>query len=246
MRDMTIDLNADVAEGADDAALYEIVTSVNVACGAHAGNENAMRSAIERARSLGVAIGAHPGYPDRETMGRRRLTMAPYDVERMLVEQISTLRRIAASMGARVRHVKPHGALYNQAAGDTLLARAVAAAVAAVDSALTLVGLAGGAMLDAGRAAGLAVAAEAFCDRGYREDGTLVPRGEPGALIDDPVRAAAQALAVARGAPVVAGSGTVLVRADTICLHGDSPGAVATASAVRDALEAAGVRLAAP
>ncbi|HVL91148.1 MAG TPA: 5-oxoprolinase subunit PxpA [Actinomycetota bacterium] len=244
MREPTIDLNADVAEGADDAALYSIVTSVNIACGAHAGDDETMRDAVARAREHGVAIGAHPGYPDRDSMGRRALAIPPQEIARLMVEQIAALDRIVSRAGLRIRHVKPHGALYNQAAADAAIARAIASAVAAFDPALTLVGLAGSEMLAAGRAAGLEVAGEAFADRGYRADGTLLPRDEPGALIQDPVRAAAQAVALARGEPVPAGDGSVVVEADTVCLHGDTPGAVRNAVSVRAALEAAGIKVA--
>ena len=247
MRELTIDLNADVGEGAGEAAgaapLYSIVTSVNIACGVHAGDEATMRRSVERALEHTVAIGAHPGYDDREHMGRRSLTLAPYDVERLVVAQIRTLQRIVTAAGGRLGHVKPHGALYNQAAVDATLARAVAAAVAAVDPALTLVGLAGGQMIDAGRAAGLAVASEVFCDRGYRADGTLIPRDEPGALIEDPAAVAAQAVAFARPivTPTSDGHDGNTRLADTICVHADSPGALERAAAVRSALESAGV-----
>jgi UPF0271 protein len=239
-----IDLNADVGEGEDDLAIFPLVTSVNVACGAHAGDAETMERSVAAAARLGVALGAHPGYADREGFGRRALDLAPEALTRSLVDQIATLAALARRHGVRVGHVKPHGALYNQAAADAALAGVVAGAVRAAGTELRLVGLAGSAMLDAGRGAGLAVAAEAFADRGYTAGGTLAPRGTPGALVTDPALAAAQALAIARGEPIETVDGAaVTLAADTICLHADTPGAAANAAAVRAALRRAGIEI---
>lgn len=243
----TIDLNADVGEGFGDEPLYALVSSVNVACGAHAGDAASMAAAVDAALAAGCAIGAHPGYADRASMGRRPQMLAPHDLTTLLLDQVRTLEAIAASGGARLTHVKPHGALYNRAAVDAACARAVADAVAVAGSSLALYALAGSALADAGRAAGVPVIEEAFCDRGYRADGTLVPRDEAGALVADPGAAAAQAVALARGDPVATiGGGSIRVRAGTLCLHADTPGAVANARAVRAALDDAGIVVAAP
>ncbi len=247
---MRIDLNADVGEAATrpalDAELSLIphLTSVNVACGAHAGDADTMARTIRVARDCRVAVGAHPGYADREFSGRRNLAL-PSDVVRALVfAQIATLAAAAESFGILVTHVKPHGALYNQAARDSALADAIAEAVVEASPTLCLVGLAGSALVDAGRRAGLRVAAEAFVDRAYQPDGSLVRRDQPGALIGRPDAAVAQALALVREREVIAIDGTpVAIDADTLSLHGDTPGALAIARAVRSALEAAGVEV---
>lgn len=240
-----IDLNADVGEGGDDGPLMPLVTSVNIACGAHAGDAATMSRAVEEAGRLGLAVGAHPGYADPEHFGRRELALPEAEVERTLAEQIRALAVIAERFGVRLSHVKPHGALYNQAAVDPVLARAVASAVGTADPGLRLVGLAGSALPAAGADAGLAVAGEAFADRRYRAGGTLAPRSLPGAVIEDPETAAAQALAIARGAEIetIDGHGIAL-RAETLCVHGDTPGALAVARAVRRALVGAGIEIA--
>jgi UPF0271 protein len=244
-----IDLNADVGEAqtadelAAELALLNCVTSVNIACGAHAGDFESMARMAEAAKSRGVAVGAHPGYRDREGRGRRDQTLPPDAVAALVDAQVAALQSIALTVGVTVRHVKPHGALYNQAARDPALARVIATAVGSRDPSLRLVGLAGSALLTAGRAAGLPVASEAFVDRAYRQDGTLVPRSEPGAVLTDPDAAVAQALSIVHGRGVIAIDGTtrVAIDADTLCLHGDTPGALALARRVRDALESAGV-----
>jgi UPF0271 protein len=215
-----------------------------VACGAHAGDAATIERAVAEAARLGLAVGAHPGYPDREGFGRRALDLPPEELVRSIVAQVSVVAEACARHALRLAHVKPHGALYNRAAVDRELADLVARAVREAGPGLRLVGLAGSALVDAGRAAGLAVAAEAFADRAYRADGTLVPRGEPGALIEDPEEAAARAVAIARGEPLPAVGGVLALAADTICLHADTPGAARIARAVRRALEAAGVRVA--
>jgi 5-oxoprolinase (ATP-hydrolysing) subunit A len=245
-----VDLNADLGESvsaaelAGELSLAGLVTSVNVACGAHAGNAATMRRVLEAARAAGSAVGAHPGYPDREGRGRRALHLAPSVVTTLVADQIATLSEVAASVGVTVVHVKPHGALYNQAARDPELALAIAAAVVQMGSGLRLVGLADSELIGAGRRLGLPVAAEAFLDRRYRPDGTLVPRGEPGAIIDSATDATAQAVSIVVEGGVRATDGAWLpIAADTICIHGDTAGAPVLARRVRAALEAAGVEV---
>jgi 5-oxoprolinase (ATP-hydrolysing) subunit A len=240
----TIDLNFDGGEGEDDAALMPFVTTVNVACGAHAGDETTMRATIRLAKACGVSVFAHPSYPDRENFGRRRMTLPAADVERLVREQVDSLRRIAKEEGAEVAGVKPHGGLYHAAAADGETARALAAAAFAVSPDLIVVSSPGSRLLAAARAAGLRGAAEGFADRGYEADGSLVVRGSAGALLTDPVAAAAQALAIARDGAVRTRAGTRLpVAVETICLHGDTPGAPSIAKSVRGALENAGFAL---
>jgi UPF0271 protein len=248
-----IDLNADVGESlgpwpmGDDAALIPLVTSVNVACGAHAGDPLTIERTVRLAASHGVAVGAHPGYPDLVGFGRRDLDMAADELEASIVYQVGAVAAFAADAGVPLRHVKPHGALYNAAARDPALAAVVARAVSRVSPALALVGLAGSALVDAGRAAGLRTAEEAFADRSYEADGSLRSRRLEGAVHSDAAMVAAQAVSIVRDGRVTAHDGSaVAVRADTICLHGDSPGAVAFAQAVREALAAAGITVAAP
>ncbi len=240
----TIDLNFDGGEGEDDAALLPFVTTVNVACGAHAGDEATMRATVRLAKAGRVAVFAHPSYPDRESFGRRRLTVAPAEVERLVRGQVEALRRIASEEGVAVAGVKPHGGLYHAAASDDATAAAVAAAVRAVSPDLVVVSSPGSKLIAAARASGMRGAAEGFADRGYEADGSLVGRGTEGALLTDPAAAAAQALSIATRAAVTARGGTpVPVAAETICLHGDTPGAPAIAKAVRAALENAGFAL---
>jgi len=238
---VNIDLNADVGEGFDDEPLYDLVSSVNIACGAHAGDDETMAQAIDLALARHVAIGAHPGYADREHMGRKPLDLQPVQLRASIRDQIARLRHIAQKKATAVWHVKPHGALYNQAAVDPWLATAVAAAVRAVQPRLRLVGLAGSWLTAAGRSAKLTVADEGFADRRYRKDGTLASRERPDALITDPAAAADQALAIARGIPIESVDGhPVTIHASTICLHSDTPNALENARAVRAALERAG------
>jgi UPF0271 protein len=230
---MKIDLNADLGEGMDDAAILPYLTSANVACGQHAGSPGLMDRTVQLALKNGVHIGAHPGYADREHFGRSNLALPEDELKALVLYQIGALDGIAKARGARLVHVKAHGALYNQAAKDPKLARAFAEAVKAYDKNLVLVGLVGGAQLEAARNAGLTAAGEAFADRLYAEDGSLVPRSQPGAVLHDAADAAAQAVRLARSG-----------RAQTICLHGDTPGAAAIARSVRAALEQAGVDIA--
>ncbi len=246
-----IDLNADVGElfgpwpmGAD-AELIPLVSSVNIACGAHAGDPATMLRTAALARAHGAVVGAHPGYPDLAGFGRRDLDMTADDLRASLIVQVGAIQAAARVAGAIVRHVKPHGALYNRAAGDPELAVTIAEAIRDLDPSLILVGLAGSASIAAGRAAGLAVAEEAFADRRYEADGALRSRLLPGALLG-PDEAAEQAVGIARDRTVRAeGGSTLAIRADTICIHGDSPGAVAIARAVVAALGRAGIRVAA-
>lgn len=240
-----IDLNCDLGEGAGhDAELMPLITSANVACGAHAGDERTMRAAVDLAARHGVAVGAHPGFADREHFGRRELVVMPDEVHDLVLAQVRALQRTATDAGVRVVHVKPHGALYNQAARNTLLADAVVRAVYEADPRLILVGLAGSALVRAGRLGGLAVAEEAFVDRTYQPDGSLTPRERADALITDEAVALAQALTLVQAGRVRATDGTeIAVAADTLCLHGDGPQAVAFAHRLRAGLAAAGVEL---
>lgn len=245
-----IDLNADVGESfgpwelGEDAQLIPLVSSVNVACGFHAGDPLTMERTIRIAASAGVAIGAHPGYPDLAGFGRRELSMGRDELEAAVLYQVGALAAFARERGEEIGHVKPHGALYNLAARDPGTAEAVASAVRRFSGSLVLVGLAGSVMLEAGRAAGLAVAAEAFADRVYEPDGSLRSRRLPDALLDDPALVGAQALRLATEGRVIAIDGSaVALEADTICVHGDAPGAAGRAGAARAALEAAGVEI---
>ena len=221
-----IDLNVDAGEGPGEDALYPLVSSVSVACGGHAGDAASMRAAVLDAKRHAVSVGAHPSYPDRAGFGRRPLEMPGDELVRSLRGQVCELAGIAGSVGVPLRHLKPHGALYNDAARSGPIAAAIAEAA---DPHLLLVGLAGSVMLDVWRRLGRAVAAEGFADRTYEPDGTLRPRSRPGALIVDPGQAAAQALRLARGGAV-----------QTLCVHADTPGASAILAAVRAALERAG------
>jgi len=237
-----VDLNADVGEGmAGDAELIDIVTSANIACGLHAGDAQTMARTVDRCIARGVGIGAHPSFDDREGFGRREIDIAPEEVRALVLRQIETLAAIAGQAGARLSHVKPHGALYNQAARDPRLARAIADAVCDCDRNLLLVGLAGSALVSEGEAAGLRVANEVFADRAYRADGSLVPRSQPGSIIEDGAMGVERALRMVRDGTVRSIDGVeVPIRAETICVHGDTPGAAALARDLRDALISAG------
>ncbi len=249
----SIDLNCDLGESfgawrmGDDAAVMPWITSANIACGFHAGDFSTMHKTVHLAMRHGVAIGAHVSLPDLQGFGRREMRLAPAEAHALTLYQIGALAAFARAAGTRLAHVKPHGALYNQAAKDAALAEAIARAVHDFDPTLILVGLAGSALPRAGAALGLAVAHEAFADRRYAADGSLLPRGEPGAVIDDAETAVAQAVQIATMGKVdVAGGGTVALAANTICVHGDRPEAATFARRLRQALTAAGVRVAAP
>jgi UPF0271 protein len=248
----SIDLNCDVgeipsliADGTDDGLLAQ-VTSANIACGGHAGDDATMAATIRSALRHGCAVGAHPGYDDRAHFGRRRLDLPLDRVVVMVRDQVARLAALAHSERTRLVHVKPHGALYNAAADDRDLASAIARGVRACGEILPrLVGLAGSASLDVYRESGFTVAAEAFADRRYEPDGRVRSRALPGALLEDPDEAAAQAVSIAREGRVTASDGSRLaVTAETLCLHGDTPGAVRIAAAVRAALAAAGIPVA--
>ena len=248
---VTIDLNADVGELPDalddgrEEALLRLVSSANIACGGHAGDERTMARVLALAGRLGVAAGAHPGYPDRASFGRRSAGMDPGAIEETVFEQVRVLAAAAGRAGVELRHVKPHGALYNDAAGNANVAAAVARGVARWSRAVALVGLAGSHCLEVYRTHGFEAVGEAFADRAYEADGTLRSRTMPGALLADPAAAAAQAVRIAVAGWVTAFGGCeIALAARTICIHGDSPGAAAVAEAVRAALLAAGVRLA--
>ena len=238
----TIDLNAALGEGGThDTALIALASSANIACGCHAGDETTMRRAVEACIARGAAIGAHPGYEDREHFGRIALNLPPAEVAESLKRQIGKLMEITRQAGAQVHHVKPHGALYNQADRDPALAAAVAAAVASVLPGCCFYVPPSGALAAAGEAAGLRVRAEGFADRLYQPDGSLTPRAVKGAVIDDVATAVAQAMQIATRGEVVTSSGArIPLRAETLCVHGDGGKAVELLEAVRRALEAEG------
>lgn len=244
----TIDLNADLGEGGDfDAGLLAIVSSCNIACGGHAGDERSMAETVRIALEHGVAIGAHPSYPDRDGFGRTSGFSSGDALYDSLTSQVTALVDIAAELGARVTHLKPHGALYNDAGGDAELADICARVAVETPGDVSLVGLPGSALEAAAANNGIAFIGEAFIDRAYTADGRLVPRSEPGAVHTDIDVVTAQALSLARDRCVQASSGErVAVAADTLCIHGDTPGAEAAARAVRAALEAHGIEIRAP
>jgi UPF0271 protein len=242
----TIDLNADVGEGlATDAELIPLVTSANIACGGHAGDDHTMSDAIVAAYSAGAAIGAHPGYPDRENFGRRELLVSPSEVEQFVTEQISRINAIANRHGQDLSYLKLHGALYHQAGRDRALAEAVVAAASRhAATPLPILGQAGSALEAAAKDAGVPFYPEAFADRAYLDDGSLAPRSLPGAVLTDEAAVVAQAVRLARdGVAVSLGGKEIPVRCDSICLHGDGTNAVALARAVRAAIEAEGIAL---
>lgn len=247
---MQIDLNGDVGESfgayeiGNDAALIPVLTSANVACGFHAGDPGVMRATVALAREHGTAVGAHPGFPDLAGFGRREMKATAREVEDFVAYQIGALAGIAAAQSVRLRHVKPHGALYNMAAKDDVLADAIARATAAVDRALMVFGLPRSKSLEAARRHGLRAVSEAFADRAYRADGTLVPRGDPGAVIADGDTVVARAVMITRDRVVIAADGTrVPLEVETICVHGDTPGAAALANRIRTALTEAGLQV---
>jgi UPF0271 protein len=242
---MRIDLNADVGEGCDDAAILPYLTSANVACGLHAGDAAVMDRTVALALERGVRVGAHPGYPDRENFGRIRMEMSPKEIEALVLYQIGALDAFVRARGSRLSHVKPHGALYHAAGESAEIAEAVIAGVSRAGGDLAVVGQSGSRLLEAAARAGLPAAKEAFADRRYRPDGRLVSRAEPDALLTDPEEAARQAVSLARGGFVIAkGGARVEVEADTICFHGDTPGAPQIARRVRESLDREGIAVA--
>ena len=247
---MQIDLNSDLGEGfgawvmGDDAAMLGVVTSANIACGGHAGDAETMFATLREAAARGVSIGAHPGYADRVGFGRRVIPMHPDEIGRMLAAQIGALQGVAALAGARVAYVKPHGALANLAADQRDLADAIVRAVAALPGSLALLAISGTELELAARAAAYPVYSEVFADRGYLPNGRLVPRGQPGAMIDDPEMAADRIIGLLRsGAMPVVGGAPIMLAAHSICVHGDSPGALVMARHIRRRLTAEGIEL---
>jgi 5-oxoprolinase (ATP-hydrolysing) subunit A len=245
---LTIDLNADLGEGAGhDEELLGLVTSANIACGFHAGDADTMRVSIETARDHNVAVGAHPSLFDRENFGRKELPVTPDEVFDAVSYQLGVFQAIAEVRGVRPNHIKPHGALYNMAVRDRTLADAIARAVAKFDPKLIFFALPHSELARAGEARGLRVASEAFADRNYLANGSLVPRSRPDALLHDPVEVAERVLRMLQEGKVGSVDGRdVDVQADTICLHGDTPGAVEFARNLRRALEREGVTIRAP
>ncbi|QEZ45297.1 5-oxoprolinase subunit PxpA [Cupriavidus oxalaticus] len=242
---MQIDLNADLGEGCgNDEALLALISSANIACGWHAGDAATMVQTVKWALAHGVAIGAHPSYPDRENFGRTEMQRDPEDVYADVLYQIGALEAIVRAQGGELHHVKPHGALYNQAVRDPALARAIVRAVRDFDADLVFFGLAGSQMIDIAKEAGLRVKQEVFADRGYNPDGTLVRRGTPGALHEDEEVALSQTLTMVREKRVRAIDGTwVPIQAETVCLHGDGAHALAFARRIRERLTAEGIAI---
>jgi UPF0271 protein len=245
-----VDLNCDMGESfgpyalGNDDQILEFVTSANIACGFHAGDPSVMKHTVHAAIEKGVAIGAHPGYRDLEGFGRRFVDLTPDEAYDLVVYQVGALHGFVAAAGARMQHVKPHGAFYNAAAVDIEVAEAIAKAIRDVDSELILFGLSGGELISAGKKAGLRTASETFADRTYQRDGTLTSRRQPGALIEDHDRAADQAVRLVKEGRVASVQGIdVDVRADTICIHGDGPHALEFARMIRTRLEDSGIEV---
>ena len=245
---MRIDINSDMGESfgaytiGHDRGLMKSITSANVAAGFHAGDPSVLRDTIRLAKENGVAVGAHPGFPDLVGFGRRELNVTPREAEDFVLYQIAAVAGVAEAEGVRMQHVKPHGALFNMAVGNAELSAAIARAVAAFDKTLILFGLPGSKILEAGSAAGLRVAAEVFADRAYEPDGSLASRRKPGSVIHDPDAVVARAVRMVKDRTVVAIDGSVVpLEADTICVHGDTPGSDDLAARIRAGFEAAGV-----
>lgn len=243
---LTVDLNADLGEGfGSDEELLTLVTSASIACGAHAGDERTMRAAIDAALARGVSVGAHPGYPDRAGLGRRETGATAAEIRELVLAQLETFAAACDEAGTTFGYVKPHGALYNRAMRDPVAADSIAGAVAGFDSALTVLCMPGSRMFDAALSAGLSAAREAFLDRAYEAADALVPRTDPGALITDPAAAAARAEAIVLSGVVTSVDGLeYAIQADSLCVHGDNPGAATLLRAVRARLERAGATIA--
>jgi 5-oxoprolinase (ATP-hydrolysing) subunit A len=246
----TIDLNCDLGESygawtmGQDEAILDLITSANIACGFHAGDPATMARTLQLAAARGVALGAHPSLPDLQGFGRRTMAITPAEARGLILYQVGALDAFARAAGTRLRHVKPHGALYNMAAKDEALAAAIAGAIRDFDPTLILVGLSGSASIQAGQALGLTCASEVFADRGYEADGSLSPRGQPGAMITDADVAVARVLRmVLEGRVESRTGGDVALQADTVCLHGDQPEALAFTRRLRSALEQASVKV---
>ena len=246
----TIDLNCDMGESfgawtmGRDEALLELVTSANIACGFHAGDPATMMRTVQCAAAKGVALGAHPSLPDLQGFGRRTMGITSEEARGLTLYQVGALEAFAKAAGTRLRHVKPHGALYNMAAKDRALADAIAGAVRDFEPSLVLVGLSGSDLIRAGQEIGLRCASEVFADRGYEADGSLSPRGEPGAMITDEESAVSRVLRMVLEGRVESRTGVdVAIKAETVCIHGDQPKALAFARRLRKALEEAGVEV---
>jgi UPF0271 protein len=240
-----MDLNADLGEGMDDGPILPFLTSASIACGVHAGSPMIMDRAVSLALSRRVQVGAHPGYADRENFGRVAVDLSMDELRALILYQVAALDGFVRAYGGRLAHVKAHGALYNRASRDLTVASAIAEAVRAYGGDLIVIGLAGSVQLGAARLVGLRAAGEAFVDRRYLPDATLMPRSEPGAVLRDPKEAAEQAALIVREGYAIASDGSrVRIDADTLCLHGDTAGAAGIARAVRDRLETDGVLIA--
>jgi len=246
----SVDLNCDCGESygayvmGDDAAMLALVTTANVACGFHGGDPEVMAQTFKLAKEKGVAVGAHPSFPDLWGFGRRRLPFSAAEIERLVAYQIGAAQALAAYAGHKITHVKPHGALSNVASEEADVARAIARATKAVDPQLIFLAIAGTELERAGQAEGLAIAREIYADRGYGDDGLLLPRGKPGALLHDPAAIAARVLTMVETGTVISETGKALpVAIDSICVHGDTPDAVAITTAVRTSLTEAGIDL---
>jgi 5-oxoprolinase (ATP-hydrolysing) subunit A len=242
-----VDINCDLGESfgpwpmGADAEVMPHITSANIACGAHAGDPSVMRRTVRMARAAAVRVGAHPGFADLQGFGRREMKVDPAELEDSLIAQIGALTAIAQAEGAPLQHVKAHGALYNMAAREPPLAAAIARAIAVCGPSLIMFGLPNSPMIDAGKAAGLRVAAEGFADRSYEEDASLTPRSRPGAILHDPEAVVVRAVRMVRDGVVLTSAGReVSLRVDTICVHGDTPGAPELARRIHEALTAAG------
>lgn len=249
----TVDLNCDMGEAfgpwpmGNDAELLKFVSSANIACGFHAGDASTMRRTVDLALENGVAIGAHPGYPDLQGFGRRNMAMSRREIYDQVVYQVGALKGICEVSGAKLHHVKPHGAMYNQAAKDEAMAAAIAESVRDIDSSLILYGLSGSLLISAAQSAGLRTASEVFADRTYTSDGSLTPRTEGNALIEDTNEAIGQAVQMIEQKSVTATDGsTISLVSDTICIHGDGENAVEFASAIRGEFERRGITVVAP
>jgi 5-oxoprolinase (ATP-hydrolysing) subunit A len=245
---MRIDINSDLGESfgsfkiGNDAGLMKVITSANVAAGFHAGDPSVLRDTIRTAKNSGVAVGAHPGFPDLVGFGRREMNVTAREAEDFVLYQVAAVAGVAAAEGVTLQHVKPHGALFNMAVRNRELADAIARGVAAFDRSLILFGLPGSEILEAGRTAGLRVAAEVFADRAYEPDGSLASRRKPGSVIHDVKQVVERAVRMARDHTVVATDGSVVhLDADTMCVHGDTPGSDVLAAQIRAGLEQAGI-----
>lgn len=248
-----IDLNCDMGEGfgpwpmGDDVALMDWVSSVNIACGYHAGDATVMRRTVAAAIGKGVAVGAHPGFPDLQGFGRRAMRMSGGEVFDITLAQVSTLKGISEALGGRLSHVKPHGSLYNQAAADPEMAAAIARAVSAIDPRLVLYGLSGSFLISEAERIGLRTCSEVFADRNYEADGSLTPRGRPDAFVTDPGTAAERVCEMVGQGTVAASNGQrIPIKAQTVCIHGDGPQALAFARRIHEELVSRGIPIAAP